>query len=119
MGLHPDTHRHPRGHARILERPARRSRPHRDAIGPGQVTDRLARPPQSHSRIHKLTSASPSSITRKEGNNGHGNQCPEAAAVADDLRFWYETLRWLGLDALRSVWDRGEPHSLESPTARD
>src|SRR5215471_17048357 len=58
---HPVGRPHPRhhGHPRILERPARRSRPHRDAIGPGQVTDRLARPPQSHRRIHKLTSAGP------------------------------------------------------------
>ena len=59
VGLHPDTHRHPRGHAGILQRPARRSRPHRAAIDPGQVTDRLAWPPESHRRIHKLTSADP------------------------------------------------------------
>jgi hypothetical protein len=44
-------------------RPAGTSRSHRDAIGPGQITNRLARPPQGHRRIHKLTPASQSSTT--------------------------------------------------------
>src|SRR5215471_5710112 len=103
MGLHPDTHRHPRGHARILQRPARRSRHPRNAKNPGQVADRLARPPESHRRIHKLTSASPSSTTRKEGRK-ETMAATETSAMrplllADDLQFWYETLRWLGLAA--------------------
>ena len=55
MGTHewvynPDTRRRPRGHARVLERPAGPSRRHRDAISPGQVTDRLARAPQGRRR---------------------------------------------------------------------
>src|SRR5215469_17042238 len=66
MGLQADTHGRPRDHAGVLQRPACRSRHSRIAQNPGQVTNRLARPPESHRRIHKLTSASLSSTTRKE-----------------------------------------------------